>query len=163
MRTTLLAALIVLTCAVAATAQPTPRVRPGPSPAEQQEILSYQLSMPVANKLLAALNALNQYVLSQPDWMAWVQQNMRDTREDQIRQLERDPKIMAILKQNGLTAREYAVGIVTLRQAIFKARDPNGPMAKNSIASAENLAFATANLKDLDARLRKGDEAFIPK
>jgi hypothetical protein len=161
MRTTFASFLIVVVaCALLAAGQPT---RPGQSPAEQQEVLAYKLTMPVADKLLATLNALNQYVLSKPDWMTWVQQSMRGTRDDQVRQLEQDPKALAIIKQNGLTAREYAVGVVALRGAVSKARDPNGAMGRVSVASAENVAFATANLKDLDARLTKADEAFMPR
>jgi hypothetical protein len=161
MRTAAVTAFIVLVAFAAFTAaQPQ---RPGQSPAEQQEVLAYKLTMPVADKLLAALNALNQYILSKPDWMTWVQQSMRGTRDDQVRQLEQDPKALAIIRQNGLTAREYAVGIVALRGAVSKVRDPNGAMGRASVASAENLAFATANLKELDARLTKADEAFMPR
>ena len=54
---------------------------------------------------------------------------------------------MAILKKNGLTAKDYIIGVPALRMALWRAQG----MAESSLvyASPANLAFAKANLAQL--------------
>ena len=49
-------------------------------------------------------------------------------------------------KRNGLTAREYLVGVPALRMAMMIAQ---GTQAPNIFASPSNVAFAKANLAEL--------------
>jgi hypothetical protein len=54
---------------------------------------------------------------------------------------------MAICKRNGLTAKDYIVGVPTLRMALWLAGGM--PANPNIFASPTNLAFAKANLAEL--------------
>ena len=71
------------------------------------------------------------------------------------RAVEKDPKAMAILKENGLTAPEYLVGVPTLRMALMVAQGAvTGPTI---IASSANVAFAKANLNELKPKMDAAD------
>ena len=74
------------------------------SPEERQETLAYQLTLPRANQLIAAMEAMTKYVVSLPDFQDRVIKSMNMTPAERRAQLEKDPKAMAIVKQNGLTA-----------------------------------------------------------
>ena len=98
-----------------------------------------------ANQLIAALPQMTQYVLTlPPDVLA---KSAKKTRAERIDSLEKDPKGMAILKKNGLTAKDYIIGVPALRMALWRAQG----MAESSLvyASPANLAFAKANLAQL--------------
>ena len=58
---------------------------------------------------------------------------------------------MAILKQNGLTAREYAVGVPALRMALIAAQ--GGPTGTFIVASPANVAFAKEHLSELKPKM----------
>ena len=60
--------------------------------------------------------------------------------------MEKDPKAMAILQQNGLTAREYLIDV--------PAQGINGPTI---FASPANVAFAKANLAQLKPKMDAAD------
>ena len=68
--------------------------------------------------------------------------------------MEKDPKAMAILQQNRLTAREYHIGVPVLRMAIMAAQGISSP---NIIASPSNIAFAKANLAQLKSKMDAAD------
>ncbi|MBI3696492.1 MAG: hypothetical protein HY238_16835, partial [Acidobacteria bacterium] len=69
-----------------------------------------------------------------------------------------DSKMGAILKQNGLTAREYAVGVIALRMALMAASTPAGAaVPKQIVASPENIAFAKAHLNELKPKMGAAD------
>lgn len=91
------------------------------APQERQETLDYNLTLSRANQLLAAMEAMTKYLLSLPDWQTRLASSMKKTRAEQRAGMEKDPKAMAILKQNGLTAQEYLVGVPALRAAIWLA------------------------------------------
>jgi len=118
------------------------------TPQERQEFLDYQLTLPRANQLIAALPQMTQYVISLPPEV--LAKSAKQTRAEQIANLEKNPKGMAILKQNGLTAKDYIVGVPTLRMALWLAKG----MAASPLvfASPANLAFAKANLAQLQPK-----------
>lgn len=151
-----IAALVVSLSTFAAAQAPR---RAGMSPAEQQEVLDFKLTLPLANSLLAALPEMTRYVMGRPDWTAYVQKSMQQNRDEQVRTLEADPKAAAIIRKHGLSARQYVVGVIAVRGAVLKAQNPDSPVAKNIPVSAENLALAKANLGALGPKLAEADSA----
>ena len=124
------------------------------SPELTQAILDYKLTLPLANQLLSAMGPMTQYVASLPDLKERMARAATQTLAERVAAVEKDPKAIAILKQNNLTARDYIVGVPTLRQAIWLASGRNSP---NLAASPANLAFAKANLAQLKPRLDAAD------
>ena len=121
----------------------------------RQEVLNYQLTLPRANQLISAMEAMTKYLVSLPDFQARVAKSMKMTSAERRAQVEKDPKAMAILEQNGLTAQDYLVGVPTLRMALMAAQGaPAGPTV---IASPANVAFAKANLKELKPKMDAAD------
>ena len=121
---------------------------------QRKAIMDYPLTMPRANQLISALTAMTKYVVSLPDYAERVRKSAQMTAAEQIAQLEKDPKAAAILKQNQLTAREYLVGVPTLRMALLAA---NGTPGANVIASPANIAFAKANYAALKPKMDAAD------
>jgi hypothetical protein len=80
------------------------------SPDKRQSILDYQLTLQRANQLLTAIESMSKYVMSLPDFQDRLRKSMKMTPAEQAAQVESDPKAMAILKQNSLSARDYVVG-----------------------------------------------------
>jgi hypothetical protein len=117
----------------------------GPSQGSQA-ILDYQLTVPRANQLITAMEAMTKYFLSRPDHAALAAKSAKMTPAERLAQFERDPKAMAIARQNGLTAQEYLVGVPALRMALMAAQGLTGP---NITVSPANLAFAKANMAQL--------------
>ncbi len=125
-----------------------------PSP-QSQAILDYQLTLERANQLIPAMEAMTKYVASLPDSQDRVRKSMKMTPAERLAQVEKDPKAMAILKENGLTAREYLVGVPALRMALLAAQGmPTGP---NIIASPANVASAKAHLAELKPKMDAAD------
>ena len=125
------------------------------SPDGRQEVLNYQLTLPRANQLISAMEAMTKYLVSLPDFQDRLVKSMKMSPAERRSQLEKDSKAMAILKQNGLTAQEYLVGVPTLRMALMVAQGlPNG---SNIIASPANVAFAKANLTQLKPKMDAAD------
>jgi hypothetical protein len=125
------------------------------APERRQAILDYELTLPRANQLIRALEAMTHYVVSLPDFQARLAKSMKMTPAEQLAQVENDPKAMAILKQNNLTAREYVVGVPALRMALMVAQGmPAGP---SIIASPANVTFAKAHLAELKPKMDAAD------
>ena len=121
----------------------------------RKAILDYQLTMPRANQLIAALDAMTKYVVSLPDFAERMRKSAQMTPAEQIAQMEKDPKAADILKRNQLTARDYLVGVSALRMALLAASGvPEGPTI---IASPGNIAFAKANLSVLKPKMDAAD------
>ena len=73
----------------------------------RQQLLDYELTMPRANQLIAAMDAMTKYVASLPDLAERVRKSATMTPAEQLAQVENDPtKATAILKQNNLTVRD---------------------------------------------------------
>ena len=128
---------------------------------ERQEILAYQLTMPRADQLITAMQTMTQYVVSLPDFQDRVVRSMKMTSAERRAEVEKDPKAMAILKENGLTAQEYLVGVPTLRMALMVAR--GAASSPDVIASPTNVAFAKANLAQLKPKMDAADGIVRPK
>ena len=124
------------------------------SDAQRQAILDYQLTLPRANQLIAAMEAMTKYVASLPDFAERMRKAMTQTPAQRLADFEADPKAMAIAKQNGLTAKEYLVGVPALRMALLAAQGRASPMI---IASPANVAFAKANLAELKPKMDAAD------
>ena len=127
---------------------------------ETQAILDYKLTMPLADQLLKAMGPMTAYVASLPDLRERMAKAATMTLAERIAQLEKDPKAMAILKQNNLTAHDYIVGVPALRQAIWLASGRNSP---NLVASPANMAFAKANLAQLKPCMDAADGMGAPR
>ncbi|HMF95424.1 MAG TPA: hypothetical protein VKE96_14075 [Vicinamibacterales bacterium] len=145
--TTLLAISLTLTAG-----QPS-----GAAAERRQQILDYQLTMPRANQLLTAMDAMTKYVASLPDYTERIRKSMTMTPAEQLAQVENDPRAMAILKQNNLTAKEYLVGVPTLRMALMVAQGL--PQSDRIVASPANVTFAKAHLSELKPRMDAADGA----
>jgi hypothetical protein len=124
------------------------------SPQQRQAILDYQLTLPRAEHLITAMEAMTKYLVSLPDYQDRMRKSATMTAADRIAQLENDPKAAAILKQNSLTARDYLVGVPALRMALMAAQ---GATATNVVASPANVAFAKANLAQLKPKMDAAD------
>src|SRR5262245_24730870 len=123
----------------------------------RQAILDYQLTMPRANQLITALEAMTKYVVSLPDAAERVRKSMQMTPAELMAQIEKDPNATDILKKNQLTAKDYIVGVPTLRMAMLVASGvPAGPTV---IASPGNVAFAKANFSILKPKMDAADGA----
>ena len=121
----------------------------------RQEVLNYQLTLPRANQLITAMSAMTKYLVSLPNYQDRMIKSMKMTPAERLALLEKDPKAAAILKENGLTAREYLVGVPALRMALLMAQGaPAGPTV---IASPANVAFAKANLGELKPKMDAAD------
>jgi hypothetical protein len=146
---------IVMVAVTVLSAVPPPR-----SPEETQAMLDYKLTMPLCNQLFTAMGPMTRYVASLPDLKERMARAATQTLAERTAQVEKDPKAMAILKQNNLTARDYIVGVPTMRQAIWLASGRGGP---GLVASPANLAFAKANLADLKPRMDAADGMPVQK
>jgi len=130
--------------------------QPAQMPADQrQAILDYQLTLPRANQLITAMDAMTKYVVSLPNFQDRVRKSMTMTPAERLAQIENDPKAMAIVKENGLTAREYLIGVPTLRMALLAAQ--GGPLGARAIASPANIAFAKAHLAELKPKMNAAE------
>jgi len=148
-RTTLLLVALLVTCAPAAA-----RAQRGLTPEARQAIMDYQLTLPRAEHLITALDAMTKYVVSLPDYQERMRKSATMTPAERAAQMENDQKTAAILKDNGLTARDYLVGVPALRMALMAAQ---GATAPNIVASPVNVAFAKANLAQLKPKMDAAD------
>ena len=137
------------------TAGPARAQAPRTSSQEGQDILNYPLTLARANQLISAVEAMTKYLVSRPDFQDRLINSMKMTAAERRAQLETDPKAMAILKANGLTAHDYLVGVPSLRMALMAAQGPAD--APNLAVSPANLAFAKANVAQLKPRMDAAD------
>jgi hypothetical protein len=150
-RTTLLLVALLVTCA------PAPAgAQRGLTPEARQAIMDYQLSLPRAEHLITALDALTKYLVSLPDYQERLRKSATMTPAERAAQMEKDPKTAGILKDNNLTARDYLVGVPALRMALMAAQ---GGTAPTIVASPANVAFAKANLAQLKPKMDAADGA----
>src|SRR5262245_24497861 len=119
----------------------------GLTPEARQEILDYKLTTQRANQLIAALPEMSKFVASlSPEARA---KAAHATRAQRLADTDNNPTAAAMLQRNGLTAREYLVGVPALRMAMMIAE---GFQAPNIFASPANVAFVKANLAELKPR-----------
>ena len=147
---------IVLIAMLASAAGPLAGAQgPALSPEARQAILDYQLTLPKANQLIAAMEAMTKYVVSLPDFKERMAKSMKMTPAERRAQLENDPKAMGILKEQGLSAPEYLVGVPALRMALMAAQ--GGAGADTIAVSPANLDFAKAHLAELKPKMDAAD------
>jgi hypothetical protein len=116
----------------------------GLTPEARQEILDYKLTMQRAKQLIAALPEMSRFVVSlSPEARA---KAAKATPAERLANTANNPTSAAILKRNGLTAKEYLVGVPALRMAMMIAQ---GIQAPDILASPANVAFVKANLAEL--------------
>jgi hypothetical protein len=139
-----LTVLVLLLSAATATAQTLTQ-------AQRQAILDYQLTMPRANALASAQQALTKYVASLPD-ADGRKLRLAAMTAAQIRAvLEKDAKAMAILTQNALTTNDYLAGTNALVMAYTIAATGQGN--QYVFASQANIDFAKAHLSELKPKM----------
>ena len=136
-------------------ARPARAQAPRTSSQEGQDILNYPLTLPRANQLIAAVEAMTKYLVSLPNFQDRLLDSMKMTAAERRAQLETDPKAMAILKAHGLTAQDYLVGVPSLRMALMAAQAPAD--TPNLAVSPANLAFAKANVAQLKPKMDAAD------
>jgi hypothetical protein len=100
---------------------------------------------------------MTRYVVAKPNFMEIVAKSAELSPSERLAQVEGDPGAMAILKKHGLTAREYVVGVPALRMALARSQSGDGPGSEALVVSADNLAFAKANLAALKPKLDAAD------
>src|SRR5690349_18806001 len=111
--------------------------------AQRQAILDYQLTMPKANALATAQQALTKYVGSLPDADGRKLRLATMTPAEIRAFLEKDVKAVEILTQNGLTTNEYLAGTNALVMAYTIAA--TGTANQFVFASQANIDFAKAH------------------
>lgn len=89
----------------------------------------------MADKLPATLPEMTRYVVSKPNYQEIVARAAKQTPAERLAAVEADPGSMAILKKHGLSAREYLVGVPTLRMALMKAQAGDGPVSDRIVVS----------------------------
>jgi hypothetical protein len=124
------------------------------TPQQRQAILDYQLTLPGAEHLISAMQAMTSYLTSLPDYQERMRKSATMTGAERIAQLENDSRAAAILKANSLTARDYLIGVPALRMALLAAQGRMSPMIA---ASPANVAFAKANLAQLKSKMEAAD------
>jgi hypothetical protein len=124
---------------------------------DEKEILNFRLTMPLANKIIAAVPGVTQIFLSVPDWKERMQKSAHASLAERTKEAENSPRTVALLKQNGLTPNEYVIGVVTLRMALIAANSKSGAMPSSIRASAENIAFAKAHYAELKPKMDAAD------
>lgn len=121
---------------------------------QRQAILDYELTLPLANHLITAMDAMTKYMVARPDFKEVLAKSVKMTPAERLAQLEADPKASAILQQNELTAREYMTGVPALRMALAVA---SGLPSSALVVSPSNLEFAKAHLAELKPKMDEAD------
>jgi hypothetical protein len=148
---------VVLACALA----PLVHAQMPMSDEARKQILAYQLTLPRANQLIAAMAALSKQMVTAPDFKERMPKLMKMSNAERKAEIEKDPKSVAILKENKLTSDEYLVGVPALRMAMMMAQGM--PASANVVASSANVAFAKANLAELKPKMEAAEGALLPK
>jgi hypothetical protein len=145
----------LLTLALALSGGQTAGQRGGATAERRQAILEYQLTMPRANELIAAVDEMTKYVVSLPDYRERIRKSMTMTPGELQAQIENDPKAVAILKQNNLTANDYLVGVPALRMALMVAEGL--PPNEMIVASPANVSFVRAHMAELKPKIEAAE------
>jgi hypothetical protein len=147
---------VVLGCALAA---PLVHAQMPMSDEARKQILAYQLTLPRANQLIAAMAALSKQMVTAPDFKERMPKLMKMSNAERKAEIEKDPKSVAILKEHKLTVDEYLVGVPTLRMAMMMAQGM--PASANVVASPVNVAFAKANLAELKPKMEAAENVVV--
>jgi len=124
------------------------------SPELTGAVRGYKLDEKGASAVVKTLEELTAYVVKNPEVMKQSAAMMKLSDAERIKQMDRDPQTAGILKANGLTARDYFVGLLAIRAASQAAGGGKEGLA--ALASPGNVAVLKAN-PALGARLKKAD------
>lgn len=147
MRKLILSACLMAAILIPAAAQSLP-------PEVKQAVQNYKLDVAKANRICDALADLTANMLKDPKWQQKLMASMKLPFDQQLKQMESDPASAAILKKNGLDARDYTIGLFALRGAVFSLKGMNVEIAK--LTSPANIALVKAN-PALLAKFEKAD------
>ena len=129
----------------------------------RKAILEYPLTLDGANHLLDAIEPMTRHVLALPNAAEVTRRSQKMTLPERIAQTENDAQSMNILRAHQLSARDYVVGVPTLRLALAAASSSSAGNDRLFVASPANLAFAKANLTTLKPRLDAIDRGVAAK
>ncbi len=128
------------------------RKRASSDEAGQKELYAYVLSMDKIQKLSNATKGLNDLAKAHPE----MKDEMKsDTLDGTVQQLQKHPEVVATLAKSGLTAREYATGIMTLLQASIAVGFKKSGTYKEyppdmlKLVSKENLDFVDQHYDEI--------------
>ncbi|MBI5018427.1 MAG: hypothetical protein HZB55_23440 [Deltaproteobacteria bacterium] len=124
------------------------------SPAMTKAIQGFKLDTAGANAIIKTQGELSQHVMKNPEAMKSLATTMKAPLEERIALLGKDPAQSAVLKANGLGARDYSVGLIALRAAAWAVQGRSGPLT--GLASPANIGFLKANPAIL-ARFNEGE------
>src|SRR5262245_43983089 len=79
------------------------------SPEQREKLLAYELTLPRADRLITAMSAMTQHLLSLPDYQERIAKAMKMTPAERRAQVEADPEAMKILKASSLGVDEYLI------------------------------------------------------
>jgi hypothetical protein len=150
--------LLVLPICAGLVSGQVPRI----SPEQRQALLDYPLTLARANQLITAVEAMTKYVVSLPDFQDRMRKAMTMAPAERLAQVENDAKAMAIIKQNGLTAKEYLVGVPALNMAMMAAQS-GAKLPETVVASPANVAFVKANMAALKPKWDAANGLRAPK
>jgi hypothetical protein len=119
-------------------------------------IRGYKLDEGKATAVVKTLEELTSYLAQHPEAMKLVASDMKLPADERIKLMDQRPQSASILKANGLTGRDYFVGLVALRAAAQAAS--GNTQGLGALASPGNVQFLKAN-PALAARLRKAEGA----
>lgn len=125
-------------------------------PDVQQAVKDYKLDLAKSNRLTDAMAELTAYTLKQPDWTKKMVERMKLPFDQQMKQMAAEPGSAAILKKHGFEARDYSVGLLALRAAVYSTKGMN--IGITNLASPANLALVKANPGLID-KFMKADSA----
>ena len=127
--------------------------RTGDDDADQKELYNYVLTMDKIQKIASATRGLEALQKQHPEIK---DENNAKTLDETVKKFQKYPDAVAILSKNGLSPREYAVGVMTTMQAAmavgfkkngtYKEYPPN--MLK--LVSKANLDFTEQHWDEIE-------------
>jgi hypothetical protein len=137
--------------APAQTAAPTPQNDPN-----MKEIFNYTLTMDKIHKLTAVENDMAAYEKAHPELGKEMDADNSDGNLDQLAQkIQKYPPVVAILKKDGVTPREYIVGTLAVVQAGMAVSFKKSGVYKDyppkmlTSINPANLAFVEKNWDEI--------------
>jgi hypothetical protein len=142
--------------------------------ADEKEVYSFVLTMDSIQKLAAAQRDLEMLAKSDPEVAkkAEADDSENKTLDQMVRRIDSIPQVVAVLRKDGLTPREYAVSTMTLVQTgMVVGLKRNGtykeyPPEMLKLVSPANIAFMEQHYADIakimPAVEGKGDGSATP-
>lgn len=131
--------------------------------ADQKELYSYVLTMDKIQKLGNATKTLQEYSKKHPE-LNTNQSSDAKNLDDMAAKLGKYPEVVTVLKQNGLTPREYSVALMTVMQASIAVGFKKSGTYKEyppdmlKLVSKENLAFVDQHFDEIKKLMNMGSD-----